>query len=456
MSKSELTSTGLFARWRNSGEVLKGSAAAFVIKFSGSILGFAMFALAARNMDATSFGSLALIFNTMAFFAVIATCGQETLIVRSWGEYLGQSQPHLAVAALNFGTRIVFTSSLIVALAVGMVWWLVDPGVQILLLVGGCSFLFAQSLMHFSAQFSRVAAGLLVGESLREVGWRLIVVLTILIHHQLGAQYTAVEFFLTAAGGLLFSVALQRILTSASIPKRTEAGSATVDIAEWTARSFRMWISALLETSSQYLEVVVVGLFLGPATAAYYFVATRITNVFAMIAGSITAYAVERISSLYHKNATAELQHILYSLSLISAALASIAFLTVLVLGKILLWAFGSIYVEAYPALIVLAIGASVTALTGPAAYLLLLTGNESAYPRIMTIGLLVRFSLIGILGSKFGLMGAAIGWSVSMAGLSFALVMACRRLVMIDPSIIHAFWRMPDRQDQLDRLRSV
>ena len=65
-----------------------------------------MFALAARNMDATSFGSLALVFNTMAFFAVIATCGQETLIVRSWGEYLGQSQPHLAVAALDFGTRM--------------------------------------------------------------------------------------------------------------------------------------------------------------------------------------------------------------------------------------------------------------------------------------------------------------------------------------------------------------
>ena len=456
MSKSELTSAGLFARWRNSGEVLKGSAAALVIKFSGSVLGFAMFALAARNMDAASFGSLALVFNTMAFFAVIATCGQETLIVRSWGEYISQSQPHLAVAALDFGTRIVLTSSLIVALIVGLVWWLVDPGVPTLLLVGGCSFLFAQSLMHFSAQFSRVAAGLLIGESLREVGWRLIVVVTILIHHRLGAEYTAVEFFLTAAGGLLFSVVLQRILVSRRIPQRGAREPATGDLAQWAVRSFKMWISALLETSSQYLEVVVVGLFLGPATAAFYFVATRITNVFAMIAGSITAYAVERISSLYHNDARAELQHILYSLSLISTALATIAFLIVLLLGKILLWAFGSIYVEAYPALLVLALGASATALTGPAAYLLLLTGNENVYPRIMTIGLLVRFSLIGILGTKFGLMGAAIGWSVAMAGLSLALVVACRRLVKIDPSVVHAFWRLPEAPEQLDRLRSV
>ena len=163
-----------------------------------------------------------------------------------------------------------------------------------------------------------------------------------------------------------------------------------------------------------------------------------------MIAGSITAYATARISSLYHNDARAELQHILYSLSLISAALASVAFLIILLLGKILLWAFGSIYVEAHSALVVLAIGASVTALTGPAAYLLLLTGNESVYPRIMTIGLLFRFALIGILGTKFGLMGAAIGWSVSIVGLSLALVIACRRLVLIDPSIIQAFWRMP------------
>ena len=87
----------LFAR-----EVVRGSATALSVKFSGSVLGFVMFALAARQMDATAFGSLAIIFNSMSFLAVAALCGQETLIVRSWDEYCGFHRPALARGALRF------------------------------------------------------------------------------------------------------------------------------------------------------------------------------------------------------------------------------------------------------------------------------------------------------------------------------------------------------------------
>ena len=46
---------------------------------------------AAWSRDA--FGTLAIIFNAMSFLAVIAPCGQETLIVRSWDEYLRDRPP---------------------------------------------------------------------------------------------------------------------------------------------------------------------------------------------------------------------------------------------------------------------------------------------------------------------------------------------------------------------------
>lgn len=433
----------MLSRWRNSGEVLRGSAAALFMKFAGSALGFAMFALAARSMEAAEFGSLALIFNTMSFFAVAALCGQETLIVRSWGEYINRRQPALAMQALVFGARIVLISSLSVAAIIAIGWSIWDPAVSRGLVIGASGFMFAQSLMHFSAQFSNVAAGIVIGESLREAVWRLILVLAIVAHLVLGAEFTAAEFFFTAACALIFSVLLQAWLTASRLPGRGSIEDAAVHRAAWASRSFGMWLSALLETASQYLEVVVVGLFLGPTMAAFYFVCTRITNVFAMIAGSITAYATSRISALFHTDARRELQSVLHSLSLISAALAVVAFLTILVLGKALLWAFGPAYSTAYPALLVLALGASLTALTGPAAYLLLLTGNEGIYPRIMSIGLAVRFALIAFLGSHFGLMGAAIGWTTSAIGLSLTLVVACRRLVMIDPSVMHAIWRV-------------
>jgi O-antigen/teichoic acid export membrane protein len=136
----------------------------------------------------------------------------------------------------------------------------------------------------------------------------------------------------------------------------------------------------------------------------------------------------------------------LRSLAIISLVVNGAAMLAIIVLGKLLLWMFGDAYVAIYPALIVLAVGASVGALVGPAAHVLLLTGHEGAYPRIMASGLLVRFLMIAVLGHMFGLMGAVVATAVSTAFIALALVLACRRLVGLDPSLSFAFGRMRQR----------
>src|SRR5260221_6844395 len=104
------------------GEVIRGSAAALVIKFTGSVLGFALFALAARNMGHVAFGELALSFNAMSFLAAIAVCGQETLITRSWNEYCGSGRPGLARGASLFGLRVVIGAAAITAVAAAGAW----------------------------------------------------------------------------------------------------------------------------------------------------------------------------------------------------------------------------------------------------------------------------------------------------------------------------------------------
>ena len=425
-----------------SNDVLMGSAAALAIKFTGSFLGFAMFALAARSMEPHAFGTLAVIFNAMSFLAVIAACGQETLIVRSWDEYRGTERPALARGALAFGVKVTAGAGLAVAMVVAIAWPLVQPDVPIAVMLAACAFLLMQAFMNFSAQFSRVAAGVLIGETPREILWRFVVVAIILVHQALRTPFSTVEFFVSAAAALAFSIVLQQLLTARVLPRAVTAAKSEYDTVGWIPRSFRMWVSAILETSSQYLEVIAIGLFLGPTVAAFYFVATRITNVFAMISGSITAYATSQISNLFHRNAKDELQAILRSLAIISATLATGAFLVIAFGGKLLLWIFGPVYLSAYPALLVLTAGASIGALAGPASYLLLLTGNEGAFPRIMACGLLGRLALIALLGPWLGLMGAAIAWSVSTVGVAAALVVACRRRTGVDPSLLGVILR--------------
>ena len=425
-----------------SNDVLKGSAGALAIKFGGSILGFTMFALAARAMDPHAFGTLAVIFNAMAFLAVLAGLGQETLIVRSWDEYCGTGRPALARGALFFGIKVTVGAALVTTTLVAIVWPIMQPQISTSLVLAACAFLLAQALMNFSAQFARVAGGVFVGEPAREIVWRFLMVVTIIIHQLLQEDFSPAEFFVTATAALLLSVLLQQLQVARVLPKAVTASKPQSDLTEWIPRSFRMWVSALLETSSQYLEVIVIGFFLGPTAAAFYFVATRITNVFAMISGGITSYATSQISNLFHSDAKDELQTILRSLAFISAALAGGAFLVILLGGKLLLWIFGAVYVSAYPALLVLAAGAAVGTLTGPAAYLLLLTGNEGTYARITACGLLSRLVLIAVLGPWLGLLGGAIAWSLSAIGMALALVIACRQRIRLDPSILGTLLR--------------
>jgi O-antigen/teichoic acid export membrane protein len=419
--------------------VLMGSATALAIKLAAAVVGFTMFALCARYMEPVSFGSFAIIFNAMSFLSVIALCGQETLIARSWDEYTGSGRPALARGAFTFGATVVIGAALLMALAVTIVWPAWHGAVSLPLVLAAAAYLFAHALMQFFGQFSRVAAGLLIGEPPRELMWRLIVVLAIAFYHAFNLEFDSTDFFLASAAALVLAILFQGWQVARVLPAAVKSAVSERAVAVWIPRSFKMWLSAFMDTTGQYLEVVVIGLFIGPAAAGFYFVATRITNVFAMIAGAISVYATPRISALFYTNAKRELQDILTSLAFIGAILIGGAFATIIVVGKLLLWAFGAVYVSAYPALLVLAAGASIGALAGPATHVLLLTGHEGTYPRIMGCTLLLRFGLIALLGPTYGLMGAVVAWSISAVFMTTALIVACRRLVGLDPSLIHA-----------------
>src|SRR5262249_28083158 len=153
-------------------DVFRGSTAALAIKSLASVAGFAMFALASRLLDTYSFGHVAVLYNAISFLAVLSLCGQETLIVRSWNEYHHSDRPALAYDALRFGARIVLASTLAVSLIGALLWRVFDQETSTGLIAAAALFLFLQACMNFSAQFSRVAGGLIVAEFPRELLWR--------------------------------------------------------------------------------------------------------------------------------------------------------------------------------------------------------------------------------------------------------------------------------------------
>ena len=201
-----------------------------------------------------------------------------------------------------------------------------------------------------------------------------------------------------------------------------------------------MWAAAVLDASSQYLDVILLGLLLNPVAAGGYFVAARLANVFAMIAGGMANYSATMIASLFFRGQHPELQQSLRSVSLTVAALVAAGLLVIFAAGGLLLRIFGNSYVDQHGILMVLSIGTSVAALGGPALYVLLLTDHESLYSRVVVVGLALRVTAVVIFVPTYGAIAAAIAWSATLIATTVALNLVCRRLVGIDPSVMALF----------------
>lgn len=414
---------------------LTGSVAALTIKAGGATLSLAIFTIAARTMGAQQFGTLAIWYNALSFMAVAAVFGQETLIVRSWGEYTGSAQYGLARGAYVFGWRTTLISA---ALWGGAVWTAAmfrGAGVPLSSVAAACAFLVAQTLLHYSSHSCRSIAGFLASESNRELTWRIVLLAAALSAVSTGMTLT--EFFGAAAAGATLSIAIQSAIVRQRFPAAALAARAQMQPRAWLERSRAMWLSAMVEAASQYAEVVLLGWITSPMVAGQYFVAARIANVFLMLGAGLHTYSISHAANLFFAGEKEALQRLVRSVMTVAAAIMTPLLCVVALFAPRILLIFGPRYAEGAGTVLILSTGCFLVSMTGPSPGLLLITGFEKAYSRILVAALVLRFTLILILAQRFGALGAACGWALANVPVSIGLAFLCRSTCGVDPSVL-------------------
>ncbi len=414
-----------------------GAAMALGFKVAGSGLAIVMFGVAARLMGADKFGQFAILFNIASFLAVAACLGQETLIVRSWSEYVAKNAFDLARGAFQSGWIIIAFSSLIFTLALwatGAAGWLKSDHLG---LIAAAVFLGAQTALHFSSHSSRMIAGFAVSETYREIVWRLLVIGGMFVVAASGAQVSAALFFSVAAAGMMGGVVIQSLRVKAAFPVEVRNAFPRYELRQWLPRAAVMWFSACLEAASQYADVILIGLLVTPAQAGGYFVAMRIANVFSMISSGMINYTSPRIGNLYFSKNLPELQSLLKKLMAITLALVLAILVALVIFGHTVLGVLGLTFVSEYPTLLILAFSVSAVTLAGPVSAVLQTTGHELTYSRALVFSMAARLVLFLVFVTWLGSLGAAIAWGLSTVPLNLVLVTICRKKIGIDPSIL-------------------
>jgi O-antigen/teichoic acid export membrane protein len=195
-----------------------------------------------------------------------------------------------------------------------------------------------------------------------------------------------------------------------------------------------------VEAASQYADVMLIGYFASPAAAGEYFVAARIANIFLMVNTGLNTYSFTHSANLYFSGQIQKLQDILRSI--VTAALAFVlpALVVTIVFGGSILTIFGERYAASYPTLVVLTVAAFTISLCGSASVILLTTGHEKLYSRIITFATPLRMALAAGLAVKYGALGAACGWAVVNVPLAMALALICRLKCGVDTSVVSLF----------------
>lgn len=163
---------------------------------------------------------------------------------------------------------------------------------------------------------------------------------------------------------------------------------------------------------------MILGIFHPEEQIGYYDVAMKLSAQVTFILTAINAMVAPRFAELYHAGKMEELFHVARKAAKLIFWTTAPLLLFLIILGKPLLgFVFGAKFINAYPSLVLLAIGQFANASSGATGFFIYMTGDEKILRNCAIITALVNIVLGFILIPKFGIIGASLA---TAAGVTF------------------------------------
>ena len=174
-------------------------------------------------------------------------------------------------------------------------------------------------------------------------------------------------------------------------------------------------------------DILILSLFVEPATIALYFAASRILQLVAFVQYAATAATAQQFSALNALNDIKALSSLARSTTRFTFIISLGAVLITYPLAPFLLSLFGEGFGEAMPVLTILMVGLMVQAFAGPGEDLLKMLGHERACAASSVIALVLNVTLNFALIPMFGTIGAAVATVLALSFQSLTLAWLVR-----------------------------
>lgn len=421
----------------------RNGAIAGFIKLASAGLSFVMFVVVAMVTDERQFGLYSATYAGASLVSFFASVGQQSTVLRFWPQYagggaLGTANSFMVRAILVTLLGLVVTSLGIVA--VGLV-----PGVSVKtpewlpLCLSTAVLSFALGWSEFASGAFRAKSELVSALLPRDVIWRALVIVAVVILHVRHGGIDAVTATTLTAGLLVLATLPQAIILIRDTLRIERTPLTTEQKREFNQVTLGLWGATSLPPALGQVSTLLVAAILGPEAAGAVFVADRMTRVVLLALTGINQALAPEISDAYYNGDRGHVQRIT-SLTALGASVVALATLTIFVVfGTLVLGIFDPAYAtpQTHAVLVIFGIGATFATACGPIELLSHLTGLQHALLKVLVVVNAIGLVITALATYWFGSIGAATSIAVTLITWNVISVLMARRRIGIDSSVL-------------------
>ena len=203
------------------------------------------------------------------------------------------------------------------------------------------------------------------------------------------------------------------------------------EVAVYAFAGTMMGIS-LLSVTTNSLAPLLLGMFLSASDVGIYSIALTLVGIMTIVQSNINSVFAPHIPELYAAGDTPELMTIYYRVTRCNLAATFPIFVIYILMAQYVMMIFGGEFARGSIVLVIFAIGGIIDLGAGPVVSLLKLTGHERFIflADLCKLGLAAATLLLFL--PTFGLVGAAIAWSITTTGFFLLLYFYAKRFFPI------------------------
>ncbi len=420
-----------------------------IIRCVGAALAYTSQVLLARVLGQTDYGIFALVWVWILVLGHLSPLGFTQAVCRFAPHYDARKEKDLLRGFLQTGALFVAGAALTIAAIGGAVLWFAGSVIDTVYVLPFALALIVFPLFALQDYVENIA---------RAFNWTIIAITPpfIIRHGLIGAGVLSVYLLGVPVSA---SIAIGVVLVATLVSLLVQTGFVWVRLrrivspgprkhrkSEWFKTSIPLvFVDGTLVLFSN-ADILILSLFVEPATIAIYFAASRILQLVAFVQYAATAATAQRFAALNALGDASTLSSLARTTTRLTLIASVGAAFVIYLAAPFLLDLFGDGFDGAMPVLAILMAGLIAQAFAGPGEDLLNMLGEERACAATCVVALILNVALNLALIPSLGLVGAAIATAASVAARSLVLTYLVKRRLGLDI----LFW-WPTRKPALE-----